>query len=240
MRYFAIGDIHGHYDELIHLLRKISIEGNFDPEEDHLVLCGDLVDNGPKTKEVIDWCIETKKNYPDTFHPLKGNHDEMMVDALLHNSKLYGDYYIWWNQGGRQTLESYKTEDMSDLDFATSQPLDYIPKEHLDFLENLPAFYDTPDYFFVHGGIRPGVPLDQQKEEDLLWIRSEFYNYPETFPKTIVFAHTPFEDHTNMDPEVVKYTVMDKPDRIGLNTMPRNFGHLTAVELPERKFYTSL
>lgn len=72
MKIFAFGDIHGNLDGFLSLLSKLPI--NLD--EDHLVLLGDLVDSGPKVRQLVDWCIDFQKDHPNTFHPLKGNHEE--------------------------------------------------------------------------------------------------------------------------------------------------------------------
>jgi serine/threonine protein phosphatase 1 len=238
-RYFAIGDIHGHFDELEALMHKIEEEAHYDEHVDHLIFLGDLVDNGPRSKDVVTFCRHFKESNPERFHPIKGNHDDMFVDAMLYDSEKYKDWYIWWNQGGRETLKSYTDPlEGEDWEKAIMQPKDYVPKEHLEFLDTLPLFYETPQYFFVHGGIDPNKPLGGQEEEDLLWIRERFYLSKRKFPKTIVFAHTPFESgaagNNRFEPFV-------REDRIGINTMPRNIGHLTCVELQEGeepKFYT--
>jgi serine/threonine protein phosphatase 1 len=242
-RIFAIGDVHGHYTELISLLEKLQKEANFDPYNDHLVLLGDLVDNGGQVKEVLDFAIAWTKAYPERFHVVKGNHEDMMIDALNNTHPKYGDYYIWWNQGGRATLKSYTDEfNATDFEKAIMQPLDYITTSHIEFIKNLPLYWQTQDYFFCHAGLRPGKRIDEtdfndpKVQDDLIWIREEFYMQEFDFGKKVIFAHSPFQDIGQNGPEFV---VMQRKDKIGINTMPRNFGHLTAVELPVEKFYTS-
>lgn len=231
-RIFAIGDIHGHYDELIHLLDVLEREANFTLDKDHLVLLGDLVDSGSKSFDVVDWCMDTSKMFPDTFHPLKGNHDDMMVDWIKFGGVDYQPGW-WQREYGQPTIKSY---------------LEYPPallERHVNYLDELPLFWwpENCGYFFCHAGIPP-APLSEFDEDDpktknaLLWIREEFYNSNIDFGRKIVFGHSAFEDHTNMDPEVVKFAPYVRGNMIGLNTMPRNFGQLTAVELPLEKFYS--
>jgi serine/threonine protein phosphatase 1 len=241
-RIIAIGDIHGHLTKLKELLEILVKEIDFDLDEDHLVLLGDLVDYGPETKDLIEFCIETQRLFPNTFHPLRGNHDDMLVDVLLHDCKRYGDYYLWAKQGGHQTIMSYMPEGRSDYDQALTNPLDIIPKEHLDFLDSLPFYWETDKYFFVHGGLpAPLSEIDSldypATQYELLWIRSNFYNNRADFGKKVIFGHTPFTDHTNIYSEEEKYVPYVEENMIGINTLPRHKGYLTAVELPSEKFY---
>lgn len=248
-RIFAIGDIHGHANELQELLLLLEEQAGFDIEKDHLVLCGDLVDSGPDSKKVVTWAILNKLKYPDTFHPLKGNHDEMMVDALLRKGKKY-DPKWWIDNYGAPTLASYAeeikaTSPLKAVDDLPSYDLTInIPTEHLHFLDNLPLYWMPEDssYFFVHGGIPP-LPLseidfdDPEVQDALLWIRNDFYNSDIDFGRKIIFGHSAFPDYTNILHEKERYAPLIKDNMIGINTMPRNMGHLTAVELPAEKFY---
>jgi len=56
-----------------------------------------------------------------------------------------------------------------------------LPPDHARFSRTWSSYYETPDYLFVHGGLKPGVPLADQVEEDLLWIRGEFITSQEDF-----------------------------------------------------------
>lgn len=240
-RIFAIGDIHAHVKELQALLHTLREQAHYNPINDHLVLCGDLVDAGPDAKAVIEWCMTYKKLYPETFHPLKGNHDDMFVDALKYDHKRY-PFRTWYQQGGQATLESYTVSTSADHEHIEKHVID-IPKEHLNFIDSLPIFWETEKYFFVHAGVPPislsEIRTEMFKEEPdselvdhLLWIRGDFYNSDFQWEKKIIFAHTPFESHkTGFWEPYVRDTM------IGINTMPRNDGKLTAVELPEEKFY---
>lgn len=247
-RYFAIGDIHGHFDELESLLLTIDRDANFDPTTDHLIFCGDLVDVGPKSKQVVELCMELAKNFPDTFHPLMGNHDAMCVDALKYGCKDY-ESGVWYTQGGEATLKSYgkrnvvkvtfpeEVESPDDIQSVMEQYDVVVPKEHLNFLESLPKYWQTDKYFFVHAGIPPrkieNLDLEDPKVlEAMIWIRSEFYNSNLDFGKKVIFAHTPFEKYIAVG--VSQYEPFEKDNCMGLNTMPRNDGKLTCVLLNDQ------
>jgi serine/threonine protein phosphatase 1 len=131
---------------------------------------------------------------------LKGNHDRMFEWFLQIPSRadphLFTDL-SWLHErlGGQDTLRSY------GLDFSTrrrlsavhEEALRVVSKAHRDFLEGCPLVYETEDLFFCHAGIRPGITLCDQSEEDLLWIREEFLDFTGTHPKLIVHGHSPVE-----------------------------------------------
>jgi serine/threonine protein phosphatase 1 len=232
-RIFAIGDVHGHYNELQALFQTLRKEKKLNLKKDLLILLGDLVDSGPNVKEVVEWSMHMKELFPDTFHVIKGNHDDMLVDCLRYKGKDY-DPNWWLRDSGyaRATLASYGGNYVNPN----------VPQEHIEFLDDLPLFITTDDYFFVHAGVPP-VSLSEIEAEvmkdkpdpellnHLLWIRGDFYNSPFEWEKKIIFAHTPFDNHkTGFFEPYVRETM------IGINTMPRNEGKLTALELPLETF----
>jgi serine/threonine protein phosphatase 1 len=104
---------------------------------------------------------------------------------------------------------------------------DLFPKEHLDFFNSLELFYETDNYIFVHAGLREGVPLAEQRSEDLLWIRSRFIKTGYDYGKKIVFGHTPLPDP------------LVKPNKIGIDTGAVYGNRLTCVELPALRFISA-
>lgn len=193
---YAIGDIHGCLDPLRRLMEKIRLS-----EADELVFIGDYIDRGPDSKGVIDYLLTLRGRY--TF--LMGNHERMFLDFLQGK-----DRFLFLYNGGTETLESYGG-------------VGKIPAAHLDFLNRLLLYYETDDHLFVHGGIRPGIPIQEQDSKDLLWIREEFYAYPGRYPKTVVFGHTPMRE------------VLMEVDRIGIDTACVYGNKLTCLILPSRQ-----
>lgn len=226
-------------EELAALMEILQNEHKLDLEKDHLVLLGDLVDVGPDTSAVVEFALQHKQRYPKNFHVVQGNHDLMLTDALLHDAAGIGEYNIWFNQGGRQSVSSYFPKELDNYERAISQPLEHIPQSHLDFLEGLRWYWETDKFFFVHGGMPPKIALDPTKAHyDLhpeklfepdspLWIREEFYWSEYDWGKKIIFAHTPFSDGKG------GFKVWKKDNMLGINTMPRNEGHLTCAILDE-------
>lgn len=191
----VIGDIHGCLDPLRRLMTQLCLS-----ETDEVIFLGDYIDRGPDSRGVIDYLLTLRGRY--TF--LMGNHERMFLDFLQGN-----DRTLFLYNGGTATLESYGG-------------LSRIPAAHLAFMDRLRLYYETPDFFFVHAGIRPETPLHEQDERDLLWIREEFYGYSGRFPKTVVFGHTPMRE-----------VLMDE-DRIGIDTACVYGNKLTCLILPSR------
>lgn len=191
---YAIGDIHGQIHELDRALALITADGGPDA---NIVFLGDYTDRGPDSRAVLETLIEGKdagRNW--TF--LKGNHDRMfewfMDEPLRHDPYLNVElYWLHKRLGGDTTLESYGV-DASGSRRAKDVHADAraaIPRAHVDFLTELDLMHEAGDLLFVHAGIRPLVPISEQTEEDLLWIRQRFHEHTDKHPKLIVHGHTP-------------------------------------------------
>ncbi len=241
-RTFCFGDIHGHFQEFQELLTLLIKDAKYNPKKDNLVLLGDLVDSGPDTKKVLDWAVDYKNKYPKTFHPLYGNHESLLLDALSKTHPIYGDYYLWWNQGGKETIDSYCPKNLTRYERALVHPEDVIPKEHLDFIHNLPYYYQDDKYFYVHAGVYPNKLLKDHDFKDkttkyfMIWARDEFLNSNFKWEKKIIFGHSSKTEYIGMG--ISDFVPNVQENKIGISTMPRrNIGHLTALELPAERFY---
>ena len=229
-RFFALGDIHAHHTELMALYQRLLDDG-FSPEVDTLIGLGDALDGGPEAKKVIDQLMTWQQAYPHWVF-LRGNHEQMMLDALdsLKDEHPHPDtWHHWWSQGGRRTAYSYLPEDATDYERAIMQPEEYIDPAHIEWIRSLPLRHETDRFHFVHAGFRPGVPIEQQSEEDMLWIRESFFKQRYSFGKPVIFGHTPVPE-----PMVVydyRQGHRDEIVALGIDTMVGDYGKLTAVEL---------
>ncbi|WP_025051938.1 metallophosphoesterase family protein [Sulfitobacter noctilucae] len=197
---YAIGDIHGQLTELEHALARIEADGGADAR---IVFLGDYTDRGPDSRGVIDRLVDGQAQGRN-WSFIMGNHDRMfswfMEDYPRHEAYLPTElYWLHARLGGDTTLASYGVEfdgrtRMLDVH---RMALAAVPDTHLAFLRSLSLSIQTEDLFFVHAGIRPGVPLDDQDEEDLIWIRKEFHEVTAPHPKLIVHGHTPVEQATH-------------------------------------------
>lgn len=192
MRAYAVGDIHGKDKLLAKMLRMIEEDAKQNPAERIVeIFLGDYIDRGIGSKEVIDLLMAP----PPKGHTrvcLMGNHEE----ALLHFLEDPNILRDWANFGGYATLVSYgipipdsmlpgKLAIVRDA-FARN-----MPETHMQFFKNLKLTHELGDYLFVHAGVHPRNPLNEQKAEHLLWIRSPFLNHTDYFDQYIVHGHTP-------------------------------------------------
>ena len=204
MTIYAIGDIHGHLGKLVeaHALIRAD-QAMHGGGGDTIVHCGDFVDRGPDSRGVIDYLI-CCRDLGEPHVLILGNHDEMMLDFLTTDpdrEDLFAQTSRWLHPtlGGRQTLASYGIATQrwrsprrirQDADAA-------IPPSHVAFLDDLRTPYREADGFFCHAGIRPGVPLSQQRSHDLIWIREPFLSDHRPHGALIVHGHTPVEAVTH-------------------------------------------
>lgn len=156
MEYNIIGDVAGRYYELLELVAKM-------PQDAHIILVGDLMDRGPKSKQVIQWAIDNK----DRVTCLYGNHEDMMVRSYR------GVYDVdnWQWNGGGFTLLSYDPEESGTV----GEAMRMIPKEHVEFLESLPRYFLSEGLLVTHVPYRGQHDLagieEQSKDEDFIWNR---------------------------------------------------------------------
>ncbi len=208
---FAIGDVHGCISQLDELMAQFDI----DAVEDTLVFVGDYIDRGPDSKGVIDAILDIRKNIGNVVC-LSGNHEDMFLNYCLDRR----NEGLCMSNGGMRSLASYgfSREGTEEL---------ILPETHREFFNSLRTYYETDDYIFVHAGLRPGVPLDRQNREDLLWIRFEFINSPYDFGKTVIYGHTPVSFNKPF---------IDK-NKINIDTGAVYGGKLTCIELPDMKIH---
>lgn len=191
---YAVGDIHGQIDMLNDALTRIERDGG---QEAKIVFLGDLVDRGPDSAGVIDLLVKGRAEGRN-WTILRGNHDRMYSHFLEELPRpdpqiLLGMDWFSDRIGGRQTLASYgiETTESSRYYQVHLEARDVIPQSHARFMESLPAFLEHDGLLFVHAGIRPGVPLAQQTEDDMCWIRREFLDFTDPHPWLVVHGHTP-------------------------------------------------
>lgn len=230
-RVFAFGDIHGCVNLLDAAMHAVEAATSKDPHPPVLIFLGDYVDRGPSSKDVIQRLIEIKRVHASSRF-IAGNHEEAMVNFLDHPF----DNMAWMRFGGAETIESYGLVRPSlDLDLGGwgkihTELCRAVPKAHRRFLWGLENFVEIGDYFFVHAGVDPAVPLSQQNPRDLRWIRSAFLSHGKPLEKVIVHGHTPFARPRSND------------IRVSIDTGAYRSGRLTFVELfgAKRRFFEVL
>lgn len=215
MRCYVVGDIHGCAEELARLLESLPLEPG-----DRLVFLGDYVDRGPDSKGVISYLIDLKRRGTQEMIFLKGNHEDMFLSYLGLTGK-YGEMFLV--NGGAATLASYGLLEKRNL---PQEIRPSLPQDHIEFLQDLKSHYLMPPFLFVHAGINPRKPLEQQTHEEMLWIRDEFILNQHPLPFTIVFGHTPQQE-----------VLFHLPYKVGLDTGLVFGNKLTCLEVKEKVLF---
>ena len=221
-RVYAIGDVHGRHDLLVQLLNTVirhypTLEPN--PSKITLLFLGDIIDRGPDSRR----CLTLIRRLVDKAQAkmLMGNHEDMMLASLEGDGIAQ---QAWIRNGGLATLKSYGVEPPADhedsFDFA-ARLKESIPKEDVDFLRSLDVSYSSGSYFFVHAGVRPGVRIAKQEEEDLYSIREEFTESERWHGQVVVHGHSIVEE------------VDVRHNRIACDTAAYETGRLSCVCLQD-------
>ena len=219
-RVYAIGDVHGRLDLLDDLLKRIECDNqDRGAAKTSVIFLGDLIDRGPCSAEVLERARTYRLAGARPVF-LCGNHEEVLLRLLRGQGELIRD---WLRFGGTECAQSYGI-DVSSL--KRSQPAraismlrEKVPKAHQDFLGEFADTVRVGDYLFVHAGLRPGVPLHEQSQADLRWIRRPFLEHDDSHGFVVVHGHTISEE------------VDVRDNRVGLDTGAYRTGVLTAMGL---------
>ncbi len=230
MRSYAIGDIHGHLDLLKRAHERIAKDMAVYGAAPVIHL-GDLEDRGPDSRGVIDWLMQGMAAGED-WVVLKGNHDRLFTQYML--DPWWGDPFLsqpynWMHPavGGARTLHSYGVRSAGDrpVEPVHREALDKVDPAHLAFLESRPTSLRRGDVLFVHAGIRPGVALEAQVEDDLLWIRRGFLEDRRDHGPLIVHGHTALDQATHFG------------NRVDIDSSAAYGGPLTAIAIEGRDVF---
>lgn len=230
---YAIGDIHGHIDLLRAAHDRIAADraaqGTGDAPVIHL---GDLVDRGPDCRGVVQFLIDGMA-LGEPWHVLKGNHDRMFTGFLsdMHHQDegLRGDLsWLHPRLGGAATLASYGVRHPADRPLAPvhAEAVAAVPQAHVDFIDSRPTWLQRGEVVYVHAGIRPGVPMPDQRETDLVWIRAGFLDDPRDHGFLVVHGHTALDHATHYG------------NRVNIDSSAAYGGPLTAIVIEGRETFT--
>jgi serine/threonine protein phosphatase 1 len=219
LRIFAIGDVHGRLDLLQEMHRRIQAENEKSPPFDWAIVhLGDYVDRGPDSKGVLDLLVSAQRK-THRMLALAGNHDIGFLEFLATGAP----DGIFAHNGGRQTALSYGVSidfgDLRSIAGGRDALLRAVPSGHVEFLRGLKRSMAFGDFFFCHAGIRPGVDLDYQDPEDLVWIRQQFLADSRLYSKVVIHGHTPVTG------------IEVRPNRINLDTGAVFSGRLSAIAI---------
>ncbi|SDE39244.1 serine/threonine protein phosphatase 1 [Paracoccus isoporae] len=199
---YALGDVHGQLDLLKQAHARAERDGG---EQARIVHLGDLIDRGPDSRGVIDYLMNGQAQGRD-WPVVKGNHDEKLP-RFLENPRWIDPGpsrpQLWTEDlknGAEATFASYGIPDSGNLplDELHEKAIAAIPAEHAAWLDALPLYLkEGGDLLFVHAGIRPGIPLEDQSPTDLMWIRRPFHDSSADHGMLVVHGHTPVDQVTH-------------------------------------------
>jgi serine/threonine protein phosphatase 1 len=217
-RVYAVGDIHGRLDLFEQLIAAIDADDAArGSARTTVILLGDLVDRGPDSAGVIEAAREWGRRR--TVRVLAGNHEEMFLDSFERLETLR--HFLRY--GGKETVLSYPIDPATYRDLSLEELQQRmraaVPREHREFLMNAEDWIRIGDYLFVHAGIRPGVPMAEQRLSDMRWIRDRFIEHEGDHGFVVVHGHT------------ISDEVEELPNRIGIDTGAFMSGRLTALGL---------
>ena len=230
MRSYAIGDIHGHLDLLLHAHDLIAQDRRHTRDEEAPVIhLGDYVDRGPDCRGVVEFLAQGKAR-GENWVTLKGNHDRMFTRFLRdpHEPEEGLRPDLSWlppRLGGAATLASYGIRNAADrpLTPVHAEAAEAVPRSHRDFLETCPTWHRRGDVVFVHAGIRPGIPMAAQRETDLVWIRGGFLDDTRDHGFLVVHGHTALDRATHYG------------NRLNIDSSAAYGGPLSAVVIEDGK-----
>lgn len=199
MRLYAIGDVHGQLDLLKAAHERIHRDGGKDALIAHV---GDLIDRGPDSRGVVDYLMKGQRD-GQNWIVTRGNHDRFLpnflrvpdwIDPGLSSGRHWIDHS---GLGAAATLASYGLDIDTPPAVLHRAALRAVPEDHEDFLASLPLWYLHPLALVVHAGIRPGVDLQAQDEQDLVWIRDGFLDSATDHGPLVVHGHTALNTATH-------------------------------------------
>lgn len=214
---WAIGDTHGVYLQLLTLLDRVEARS---PDGAEIVFLGDYVDRGPRSLDVVRLMMAGPRRKVDEWVYLRGNHEQMMLDAIAERAT-QGDANHWLGNGGIATINSFTgrhyeeghkrltlppiwfEKDDGSLDLHKIEAA--VPRDIAEWTGRLPYYHRTENHFFAHAGAERGLSAEEQEPYSLLWMRHweidpEQYSIhgvkhkldaPEPFEWHVVYGHTP-------------------------------------------------
>ena len=211
---YAIGDLHGCSKTFRKLVRDvIRLE-----KSDVLYCMGDYIDRGPDSKGVIDFILELREN-GYTVNTLRGNHDQMMMDASKNSESLKD----WLRNGGSTTLKSFNVQSYEELD-----------SKYKRFFYETQFYFETGNYILVHAGLNFRYEDPFQDTNAMMWIRGFTVDKKKLGDRIIVHGHTP------LPWDVIQKQQGENVIGIDAGCVYPNltgFGHLVAFNLTTGEFF---
>lgn len=217
-RLFAIGDIHGCFNSLKVLVEhKIQLQKN-----DKLILLGDFIDRGAKSKEVVDFIIELQEKGYDII-PLLGNHEAMLLDA--YKNEKYTS--LWIQNGGTETLKSFEISSLEKME-----------QKYIKLFKGLRYYYSLDEYLFVHAGFNDTIAIPFDDKYSMLWYCKESYSNPLLINKIIIHGHCPISISKCKDRVRSEHSTINIDTACVYRSIKGHDSGLTAYECNTKRIYS--
>lgn len=227
-RILAISDIHGCYEEFTELLDICA----YDPLKDQLVLVGDYMDRGPKSRQVLEKIICLSE---EGAIVLRGNHCQMFLNWLHLQEEEHCERYF--RNGGLETVQSYVGEEwfregsVSDRIQAAKLFIKDHYRHHIEFLESTKYWHEIGKYIFIHAGIDPKLADWRETDpHDMIWIRENFLAHPHPYDRTFIHGHTPSQYLHDI------HDIYFGENKIGIDGACAYGGQLNCLEIQDGSF----
>ncbi len=206
-RILVCSDVHGNCTMFKELLNKAS----YSKSNDTLIILGDLIDRGLESIDMIKYAYSLVNDQHADVLVIKGNHEDIFQKHWNDSSMKKW----FFNNGGTEMFF-----DFPKLPLEEQQQL-------LNFIKEMPLWFETEDYIFVHGGIEIGKHPSQCDPDVLLWARDSFIARPTNLEKIVIFGHTP----------TTSGKIEHLGDKICIDCGAGHYGKLALLELPSMKEY---
>lgn len=212
---YAVGDVHGRLDLLEAIIEFVERDASAKGAAPRFVFLGDIVDRGKDSRFALELVASTLSNHPGSVL-IKGNHDDWFSRFLGGDSPNPFHAMGWLQKGGMATILSYGC---SEFDMARDL-VALLHSDHIAMLRDAPLSLSLGGYHFVHAGVNPRRPLNDQTDRDAMWIREGFLDHVGTLDKVIVHGHTVVGDR----PVVTE-------NRVSIDTGAYQSGRLTVMSI---------
>lgn len=225
----AIGDVHGRAD-LLEALMEALAEDTSGPGVERVtnIFLGDLIDRGPAVRDTLGLAAGGLAMFCNGRVPVEdvlllGNHDVWLKAALeerLHMDQLH----VWSANGAVETWHDFAVAASDRPDRIVDTLRRNMPEIVTEAVERMVAMHRIGDWVFVHAGLDPHRPLDNQPLEVVTWIRQAFLEPSDGWPFDVVVVHGHTPESPYEEPTVRKH-------RINLDTGAFFTGVLTAIQI---------
>ncbi|RED26930.1 serine/threonine protein phosphatase 1 [Flavobacterium cutihirudinis] len=215
MRTFVISDIHGNNVAFRKALKHVKLK-----KTDRLIILGDFIDRGEDSKGVLDTILLLKEHNFDLVC-LKGNHEQMLLDAFDNVNNLNS----WIKNGGEKTLLSFLTSSINK-----------IPSKYIDLIKSFAYYYENENFVFVHASLNMTIENPFTDIETILWEREPFKYYNENWIKNRILIH----GHSPTAQNVIVSSIENKNKIICIDNgsflKREEYGSICILELENYKY----